>query len=79
MKILKGFNMKKFCANPLCELNKISYNGYHEIKIDANTNIGLKTVETKIVKNFLYRNNSGTTEFFLCETCHNAVELTKKQ
>jgi len=63
----------KFCANPLCELNKFDNNTYGSIVIEKHKNAF--ELDRKVVRNFPYRNDSNTIRFNLCEVCHKAVEL----
>lgn len=66
---------QKFCSNPLCNLNKFDDNGRGEIEIENPEN-GFE-FSRKLVKNHLYQNHDGTTLFYLCDTCHRAVELVQ--
>ena len=65
------------CYNPRCKYNfplpkslrkDISY-----VRVEASSG------RVEEIERLFYKNSSGSTQFYLCECCHNAVELTLRK
>lgn len=66
--------MRRFCENKKCEWNDVVDNhtgSMQKVAACSDTN-PMKVIQSR---NYEYRNKQGSTIFYLCETCHNAVEM----